>query len=68
MRRRAALIAASLMGFCGSRPGNTWAACPVKAPVYDYAKEPDPRKSEYVLGVGDALSINVWENGGHLGR
>ena len=40
------------------------AACPVKAPVYDYAKEPDPRKSEYVLGVGDALSINVWENGG----
>jgi polysaccharide biosynthesis/export protein len=30
---------------------------------YDYSKEPDPRKSEYVIGVGDELRINVWKNG-----
>jgi polysaccharide export outer membrane protein len=30
--------------------------------VYDYSKEPDPRKSEYVIGVGDGLHISVWKN------
>jgi polysaccharide export outer membrane protein len=30
--------------------------------VYDYAKEPDPRKTEYVIGVTDGLRINVWKN------
>jgi len=29
---------------------------------YDYAKEPDPRKSEYVIGVADHLNIRVWKN------
>jgi len=29
---------------------------------YDYSGEPDPRKSEYVIGVADALSIQVWKN------
>jgi polysaccharide biosynthesis/export protein len=28
--------------------------------VYDYSKEPDPRTSEYVVGVSDELRINVW--------
>lgn len=37
-------------------------ACGPKAPGYDYSKEPDPRRSEYVIGVGDKLSINVWKN------
>jgi polysaccharide export outer membrane protein len=37
-------------------------ACGVKAPVYDYAQEPDPRNTEYVLGIGDVIEINVWEN------
>ena len=28
---------------------------------YDYSKEPDPRRSEYVIGVADVLSILVWK-------
>ena len=28
---------------------------------YDYAKEPDPRKKEYVIGVSDVVKINVWK-------
>jgi polysaccharide biosynthesis/export protein len=37
-------------------------ACPPKLPKYDYGTEPDPRNKELVLGVGDTISINVWEN------
>ncbi len=29
---------------------------------YDYTAEPDPRKSEYVIGVSDHLAIQVWKN------
>lgn len=29
---------------------------------YDYSKEPDPRKSEFVLGVNDLLHVSVWKN------
>jgi polysaccharide export outer membrane protein len=38
------------------------AACGSTLPNYDYSKEPDPRTREVVLGVGDSVSINVWEN------
>jgi polysaccharide export outer membrane protein len=38
------------------------AGCPPKVPNYEYAKEPDPRNKELVLGVGDVIGINVWEN------
>jgi polysaccharide export outer membrane protein len=38
------------------------AGCPATLPNYDYAKEPDPRSRELVLGVGDSIAINVWEN------
>ena len=38
------------------------AGCPSAIPFHDYAKEPDPRAVELVLGVGDAIAINVWEN------
>jgi polysaccharide export outer membrane protein len=38
------------------------AGCAPKVPAYDYAKEPDPRANELVLGVGDSVAINVWEN------
>ncbi|NUP08884.1 MAG: polysaccharide transporter [Polyangiaceae bacterium] len=30
---------------------------------YDYGKEFDPRKHEYVIGPADGLTINVWQNG-----
>ena len=48
-----ALILSLLLVGCGSTLGN-----------YDYAKEPDPRTKELVLGVGDVVGINVWENPG----
>jgi polysaccharide export outer membrane protein len=38
------------------------AGCSPKIPNYDYAKEPDPRNKELILGVGDVIGINVWEN------
>lgn len=38
------------------------AACGAAMPDYDYTKEPDPRNAEYVIGIGDHLGINVWEN------
>lgn len=37
-------------------------ACGGSIPNYDYGKEPDPRNKELVLGVGDQIAINVWEN------
>jgi polysaccharide biosynthesis/export protein len=36
--------------------------CKSTLPPYDYSKEPDPRKSEFVIGVTDRLSITVWKN------
>ncbi|HWO27018.1 MAG TPA: polysaccharide biosynthesis/export family protein [Kofleriaceae bacterium] len=38
------------------------AGCPKPVPFHDYAKEPDPRTKELVLGVGDVVAVNVWEN------
>jgi polysaccharide export outer membrane protein len=38
------------------------AACATTLPPYPYGDEPDPRKREVVLGVGDTVGINVWEN------
>ena len=40
----------------------TLTACASARYDYDYAKEPDPRQSEYVIGVADSLSIRVWKN------
>ncbi len=37
-------------------------ACGPKVPNYDYSKEPNPRLSEYVIGVNDSLNINIWKN------
>jgi polysaccharide export outer membrane protein len=38
------------------------AGCGGSIPNYDYSKEPDPRNKELVLGVGDVVAVNVWEN------
>jgi polysaccharide export outer membrane protein len=38
------------------------AGCGPSIPKYDYSKEPDPRTSEYVLGISDEVAINVWKN------
>lgn len=38
------------------------AGCTKALPPHDYAKEPDPRTKELVLGVGDVVAVNVWEN------
>lgn len=37
-------------------------ACGPRFPSYDYSKEPNPRLSEYVVGVDDGLNINIWKN------
>ena len=37
-------------------------ACSPTIPSYEYHKEPDPRTEEFVLGVADAIRINVWKN------
>lgn len=36
------------------------AGCLGALPDYPYATEPDPRKAEVVLGVGDVVAVNVW--------
>jgi polysaccharide export outer membrane protein len=30
--------------------------------TYDYSKEPDPRKHDFMVGPADALKITVWKN------
>jgi polysaccharide export outer membrane protein len=37
-------------------------ACGAPAIRYDYAREPDPRRTEYVIGVADHLDIKIWKN------
>src|SRR5688572_17660081 len=36
--------------------------CATPATSYDYSHEPDPRKTEYVIGASDVLRIHVWRN------
>src|SRR4029079_4109107 len=38
------------------------AGCAPKQARYNYAPEPAPRKSEYVIGASDVLRISVWHN------
>ena len=41
---------------------NACAPCGSTLPTDIYVHEPDPRKLEVVLGVGDTILVNVWEN------
>lgn len=47
---RALLIGLVLVAACGP------------AINYDYSKEPDPRKHDFVIGPADVLRITVWKN------
>jgi polysaccharide export outer membrane protein len=38
------------------------AGCGASVAHYPYHEEPDPRGSEYVIGVSDELAISVWKN------
>ncbi|HWM87847.1 MAG TPA: polysaccharide biosynthesis/export family protein [Kofleriaceae bacterium] len=42
-------LMAALVAACGARP-----------PDYDYSKEPNPRRAEFVIGVSDELLVTVW--------
>jgi polysaccharide export outer membrane protein len=48
--RKAILALVMFLGACAARQS------------YDYSKEPDPRRNEYVIGVSDHLAITVWKN------
>jgi len=37
-------------------------ACAAAGTGYPYASEPDPRRSEYVIGITDGVSVRVWRN------
>src|SRR2546421_8639980 len=47
---RALLIGLFLVAACGP------------ATNYDYSKEPDPRKHDFIIGPADVLKITVWKN------
>lgn len=49
------VIAAAVAGLLA--PG-----CGASLPNYDYTKEPNPRRSEFVIGISDDLMITVWKN------
>lgn len=36
------------------------ASCAGSLPAYNYGSEPDPRRADVVLGVGDIVQVNVW--------
>jgi polysaccharide export outer membrane protein len=38
------------------------AGCATPRPPFDYAGEPDPRQSGFLLGPSDVLKVNVWHN------
>jgi polysaccharide biosynthesis/export protein len=37
-------------------------ACAASLPPYEYAREPDPRRQEFVIGPSDVLRVSVWKN------
>jgi len=37
-------------------------SCAARNRNFDYAREPDPRKTEFVIGAADTVKITVWKN------
>jgi polysaccharide export outer membrane protein len=63
LSRRVTFLGTYLLGLWGlSVAMSLGASCATVQPRYDYASEPDPRKSEYVLGPSDMLKIAIWHN------
>ena len=46
------VVLAAVLGSCGAGPRYD----------YNYSKEPDPRRNEFVIGISDRLAIRVWKN------
>jgi polysaccharide biosynthesis/export protein len=42
--------------------GTLLASCTAGVPDYPYHEEPNPRRSEFVIGISDDLMITVWRN------
>jgi polysaccharide export outer membrane protein len=55
-------VLAMALGGAALAFASSLAGCGHAASRYNYAAEPDPRKTEYVLGPSDVLRINVWRN------
>lgn len=40
----------------------------LRTPPFDYSREPDPNKTDYVLGPGDIVEVRQWKNPDVSGR
>jgi len=54
--------------FCLIASLSSVVACSTPGSHYNYAAEPDPRRSGFVLGPSDEVNINVWRNPDLSGR
>src|SRR5262249_28756560 len=55
LRPTTSILTTISLGMLVTTTGGGW-------PAFDYSKEPDPRKREFVLGTSDQVRINVWKN------
>ena len=55
MTSKVLVVAAALVG-------SLLASCTPGVPDYPYHEEPNPRRSEFVIGISDDLMITVWRN------
>jgi polysaccharide export outer membrane protein len=63
MRRAAALTPTLAWLFVATATtAAVLAGCGPHIPDYDYAREPNPRQTEFQIGVSDRLQITVWQN------
>jgi polysaccharide export outer membrane protein len=65
VKRRLTFLGVNFLGLLGLSVAMSLGsncACATTHSNYDYSSEPDPRKSEYVLGPSDMLKIAIWHN------